>query len=167
MMAAMKRRFAVAAFTAAVGLLVAGVLWFGLPLSGHLGQRFTGGQPVTVQLEEDRTYMLWTPDGTAPNCELVPADVSTSGSSEIVNEPDAAVSLDASDESWRGAALVRTTPSGAHRLTCDRSGAIGDPPWGYGARARAITAIAAISLAVIGLLAGGFIALRRPSTAPD
>jgi hypothetical protein len=165
MMSAMKpsgRRSTVAAITAAVGLLAAGLLWYGLPLGGELGQRFTGGQPVTVRLDDDRYYMIWTPDGTAPNCQVLPADEGGPGSSEFVNDPDAAVGLDAAGESWQGTTLIRVSPAGAYRLTCDTSGGLGAPPWGYGARARAITAIAAVSLAVSGLLAGAFIALRRP-----
>jgi hypothetical protein len=163
MMAAMKpsgRRFAVAAVTAAVGLLAAGLLWFGLPSGGTLGQRFTGGEPVTVQLDDGRLYMIWTPHGTEPHCQLLPAEEGAPGSAEFIDEPGA-VDLDAAGETWRGTTLVRASPAGAYRLTCDTSGALGDPPWGYGARARAITAIAALSLAAAGLLAGAFIALRR------
>jgi hypothetical protein len=163
MMAAMKpsgRRVAVAAVAAAVGLLAAGLLWFGLPLGGALGQRFTGGEPVTVQLDDGRFYMIWTPDGTEPHCQLLPADESAPGNAEFIYEPDA-VDLDAAGESWRGTTRIRVNPAGAYRLTCDTSGALGEPPRGYGARARAITAIAALSLAATGLLAGAFVALRR------
>ena len=35
-----------------MGLLAAGLLWFGLPLGSTLGERFTGGEPVTVELDD-------------------------------------------------------------------------------------------------------------------
>ena len=72
MMAAMKpsgRRIAVAAVIAAVGLLAAGLLWFGLPLGSTLGERFTGGEPVTVELDDGP---LWdSPDDAVDRDQLL------------------------------------------------------------------------------------------------
>ncbi|MDG4826436.1 hypothetical protein O7635_31690 [Asanoa sp. WMMD1127] len=156
-----RRGYAAAIVVAAVGMLAGGLLWFGLPVGGDLGQRFDAGRPVTVHLDDARLAMIWTSDAAAqPRCDVERVDGTGPSGVELISQPDQAVDLDADGRTWRGTTLVRAQPAGAHRLTCDTAGAVGEPPWGYGAKARALTAITAFSLAVAGALAGGIIALR-------
>jgi hypothetical protein len=155
-----RRGYTVAAVTAAAGLVAAGLLWFGLPVGGTLGQRFQAGQPMTVHLDDGRSYMIWTSDGAEPGCDVTRERETAPSDIELVREPDAPVRLNAAGETWRGIVLVRASPAGAHRLTCDTPGALGEPPWGSGARARVLTAVAALSLAGAGLFAGSLVALR-------
>ncbi len=160
-MMASPRRYIAAAVTGAVGLLAAGLLWWGLPIGGDLGERFDAGQPITVNLEGGRPYMVWAGGETEPRCDVVRVEDAPNSSVEIRREPDQTVFLDAAGQTWRGTVLVRANPAGAFRLTCDTSGGLGDPPWGYGPKAQAITAVAALSLATAGILTGIVIALRR------
>ena len=69
-MIAPPRRYIAAAVTGAVGLLAAGLLWWGLPIGGDLGERFDAGQPITVNLEGGRHYMVWAGGETEPRCDV-------------------------------------------------------------------------------------------------
>lgn len=147
----MRLGYRVAAVLAVAGFAV----WFGLPFGGDLGQRFDAGAPTEVRLEANRPYMIWTTDATAPACEAVGV--------EFVDESDPGVDLEAEGAVWRGERLIRATTAGVHRVTCDRAGAIGDPPWGYSGRARALTWATALGLLLAGAAVAVLTARREPS----
>lgn len=161
--------YVVAALIAVGGVLAAAALMFLVPVGGDLGQRITPGQPVTVQVPE-AGKMVWVrdPGGDVPDLRCEPSQADTQRlqqwASASMHHDDLTVTADG--ERWQPLLLVQAKPAGRYTLTCTTSRAdaalslsLGDPPWFYGPRAEALTALAALVLASLGVVIGVVLAV--------
>ncbi|WBB69530.1 hypothetical protein [Micromonospora sp. WMMD812] len=146
------------------------MLLFVLRSGGHLGQRFTPGQVVTVRLSPADEKMVWVKETgqSVPDvrCDASPVDgqeILESNETRLLSED---VELDVGEERWRGLLTLSAGPAGSYTVTCGtaESGptptlSIGDPPRFYDARDTALGSLAAFGLASIGVITGGVLAV--------
>lgn len=159
--------YVVAALIAAGGVSAAAALMFLVPVGGGLGQRITPGQPVTVHVPE-AGKMVWVRDGggDVPDLRCEPSQPDTQRlqqwRSASTRHDDLTVTADG--DRWRGPLLVQAKPAGRYTMTCTASDAaaslsLGDPPRFSGPRAEALSVLAAVVLASLGVVVGAALAV--------
>ncbi|MET8121838.1 hypothetical protein [Micromonospora sp. NPDC005189] len=154
--------FFIAALLPVGGALAAvGVLLFVLRSEGDLGQPLPLGQPVTVQLSDEKMVWFRTTDGGAPDvaCAASPTDGAEMVEFGQTNVLVAGAKVD--NERWRGLLTLHARPAGRYEVTCTAAGAgpqpalsIGDPPRFYGPQDTALGSLAALGVTSTGVVTG-------------
>ncbi|MEV6303070.1 hypothetical protein AB0M02_26890 [Actinoplanes sp. NPDC051861] len=151
--------YAVAAAALAAAATVVVVAFTG----GDLGQRVAPGQPVRLNVP-DGGRIIWTTGGFDVDCDSSGAEARNAAWS-MWTLRDVDIRLSDGGLSWRGAMILEATPPGEYVLTCTaRDGAslaVGEPPPLHDAYTRFLAFAGAVVLALIGLVTGVLVTVRR------
>ena len=168
-----RRWYAVAAVIPLLGLLAGAALMFQPGrLGGSVGQGAQAGQPVPVRFAagEDSGKMVWI-TGADPSAPAVTCEPSALDGRELDGWHHVSTTADdivrsAGGRRWRGVLVIRAEPAGRYAVRCDVAPgepgvelSIGEPPWFFGAKARALAQLGAAGLGLVGVVGGGVLAI--------
>ncbi|MGC4863269.1 hypothetical protein [Micromonospora sp. DT41] len=154
--------FFIAALIPVGGAVAAvGVLLFVFLSEGDLGQPLTLGQPVTVQLSDEKMVWFRTADGRPPDVECAASPKDGGKMVEFGQTKVLVAGAKVDDGQWRGLLTLHARPAGRYEVICTAAGAgpqpalsIGDPPRFYGPQDTAMGSLAALGVTSTGVVAG-------------